>query len=284
MDPSLPLIISAVLEKSDTPHREVEGWYREVPPPPALAAWVLSLWEMRIPNLGLPARVRIVPNASVDIVIYASAPSEGEGPAAIVAPPHRSYVVGSTLRSFIVRSAGWRHVIGASLLPAGVQPILGMPARVIGESIVLLHDIIGNQAGAFEERVIDGDPARALERMAHAIAGLRGTLPAPNELVHRAVGLVRTTRGTKRIEAVAADMNVSTRRLERQFLEQIGLTPKTFSRLVRFDRTVRALATRGATPWSQFALTHGYTDQAHFINEFKEFAGVTPVEFEAEQA
>ena len=116
-----------------------EHWYAEVPPPAELADSVLSLWEMRIPSMPGVARVRIVPNACVDIVLYASEPSRGDGVAAIVAPPHRSYVVGSTLRAFIVRSVGWRHVIGASLRPEGVQPLLGIPAAVIGESVALLE-------------------------------------------------------------------------------------------------------------------------------------------------
>ena len=242
----------------------------------------MHLWEMWIPDFGEPAPVRILPNASVDIVIYASDPSVGDGPAAIVGPPHRSYVVGSTLRSFVVRSAGWRHVIGASLLPAGVQPILGMPARVIGESIALLHDVIGNAATSFEEQVIDGDPKQAMDRLAQALLELR-TLAPPSEIVHRAVGLVREAGGSARIDDVASAMSVSTRKLERHFLEQLGLTPKLFSRLVRFDRGARAIGKRGSTPWSQFALAHGYSDQAHFINEFKEFAGVTPAELETEQ-
>jgi len=258
------------------------GGYAEFPPPAALADWVLSFWELWLPDLAQPARVRILPNACVDLVLYVSDPSHGEGAAAIVAPPNRSYVVGSTLRSFMVRSVGWRHVIGASLRPAGVEPMLGLPAAVIGESVALLHDIIGRRADEIEDRVLTGPPETALRRLVEALQRWHGTLAAPDAVSHRAEALVRGARGRKRIDALAGDLNISARRLERHFLAHVGLTPKVFSRLVRFDRAVRDLATRGATSWAQFALAHGYTDQAHFINEFREFAGVTPTELEAE--
>lgn len=239
---------------------------------------------MRIPALpgDQPARVRILPNACVDIVLYASEPSRGEGAAAIVAPPNRSYVVGSTLRSFMVRSVGWRHVVGASLRPEGTEPLLGIPAAVIGESVAFLNDVIGAEAARLEERVLDGPPEGMLRRLADALMARRQTALPPDPALHQAVKLVRGSRGGRRIDALAADLSISPRRLERQFLTHVGLSPKLFSRLVRFDRAVRDLARRGDTSWSQFALAHGYADQAHFINEFREFAGVTPAELERE--
>lgn len=262
-----------------------DAWYREVPPPPVLADSVVSLWDMRIP---LPpqerARVRIAPNACVDIVLYASEPSRGEGPGRIVAPPHRGYVVGSTLRAFVVQSVGWRHVIGASIAPEGVEPLLGLPAAVVGESVALLADVIGKDAGPLEERVLDGSAEGALKRLGDALAERRRAAPPPDATVGRAAALVRRAAGRKRMDDLTRDLNVSPRRLERQFLTHVGMSPKLFSRLVRFDRAVRDLARRGATPWTQFALAHGYSDQAHFINEFREFAGVTPAEFERESA
>ena len=261
-----------------------DGWYTEVDPPAQLGDCVVSLWEMRIPSRPGTTRVRILPNACVDIVIYASEPSSGDGIAAIVAPPHRSYVVGSTLRSFMVRSVGWRHIIGASLRPEGVAPLLGVPASVIGESVAFLEDVLGPPATSFEDRVLSGPPGQALRRLAEALIDRRRAARAPDDEAHRAVELIRRAHGRKRIDSIVTDLNMSARRLERQFLAQVGISPKLFSRLVRFDRAVRDLAGRGALPWSQFALAHGYTDQAHFINEFKEFAGVTPVEFERESS
>lgn len=260
-----------------------EEWYRETPPPGPLADCVVSLWDMRIPLAG-SAQVRIAPNACVDIVLYASEPSRGEGLGKIVAPPHRSYVVGSTLRAFIVRSVGWRHVIGASLAPEGVEPLLGIPARVIGESVALLHDIIGNDAGLLEERVLEGSAEGALRRLADVLWERRRAAPPPDVTVGRAAALVRGAAGRKRMDTLTSDLDVSPRSLERKFLTHVGMSPKLFSRLVRFDRVIRDLGRRGPMPWTQFALAHGYSDQAHFINEFREFAGVTPEEFERESA
>lgn len=256
--------------------------YFEVPPPAALADWVVSFWEMWLPGLDRPARVRILPNACVDVVLYASEPPQGEGLASIVAPPHRSYVVGSTLRSFIVRSVGWRHILGASISPMGVQPLLGLPAAVIGESVALLQDVIGNRAGEIEDRVFNGPREGALRRLMEVFMETRRAIEPTPTVAQHAVRLVQGAHGRQRIDAIAGDLNISARQLERQFLAHVGLPPKLFARLVRFDRAVRDLGGRGTTSWSQFALAHGYTDQAHFINEFKEFGGVTPAEFEAE--
>jgi AraC-like DNA-binding protein len=259
-----------------------DGWYVETAPPPALADWVLSFWEIRIPRLSSETRMRIVPNACVDVVLYVSETSTGDGPGALVRPPHRSYVVGSTLRSFIMRSAGWRHVVGVSLRPAGALPLLGVPAAVIGEKVAFLHDVIGSKADEIEDRVITGPGDGARRRFAEVLLELRSNLAPPDTMAHQAVELVRRAQGQRRIDSLAADLNVTPRRLERHFLEHIGMTPKLFSRLVRFDRAVRDLQLRGETPWSQFALAHGFSDQAHFINEFREFAGISPSEFEAE--
>ena len=72
---------------------------------------------------------------------------------------------------------------------------------------------------------------------------------------------------------------VSTRQLERVFQVQVGLSPKRFLRILRFQAALRAMHTGRRTPWVEVALSHGFYDQAHFSRDFKALAGTSPAAF-----
>ena len=83
-----------------------------------------------------------------------------------------------------------------------------------------------------------------------------------------------------RVEDLAHVLGVSTRRLRRAFDDLIGLSPKTYTQVLRFQRAIR-LATQSPDPnWSQIATGAGYFDQAHLIGAFRRFAGGTPTTLE----
>jgi AraC-like DNA-binding protein len=71
-------------------------------------------------------------------------------------------------------------------------------------------------------------------------------------------------------------VGLSARRFIELFHRQVGLTPKTFSRVRRFQRVLRAVHGRREIDWAQVALENGYYDQAHFIHDFQGFSGSTP--------
>ena len=72
---------------------------------------------------------------------------------------------------------------------------------------------------------------------------------------------------------------VSSRWLERHFQTAVGVSPKRLARLVRFRRVLAALDANPADGGVAVALDHGYYDQAHFIAEFRAFAGDAPRRF-----
>jgi AraC-like DNA-binding protein len=74
-------------------------------------------------------------------------------------------------------------------------------------------------------------------------------------------------------------IGLSSRRFSRIFSEQVGLTPKVFHRVQRFQRTMGSVASTRKVDWARLAVEAGYYDQAHFIHEFHSFCSVTPSTF-----
>ena len=74
-------------------------------------------------------------------------------------------------------------------------------------------------------------------------------------------------------------IGLSPRRFIQLFAEEVGLTPKLFCRVRRFQEVVRFIDTQRRFSWSNLALACGYYDQAHFINDFQSFSGLTPTAY-----
>ena len=78
---------------------------------------------------------------------------------------------------------------------------------------------------------------------------------------------------------VAEELSVSLSTLERLTKRWLGVTPKTASRIVRYNRVWSALHSPDPSSWAEISIDLGYTDQSHFANEFRTFTGVTPAKY-----
>lgn len=74
-------------------------------------------------------------------------------------------------------------------------------------------------------------------------------------------------------------LNVSKRRLEQRFKQEIGLSPNRFNRIMRINRVIKDLKTDNTISLTQLALHHGFYDQSHFVKDFKQFTGYSPTRF-----
>jgi len=98
------------------------------------------------------------------------------------------------------------------------------------------------------------------------------------KLIQTAAKLLQHTKGEYRIAELADYCQMSVRQLERGFQQVIGTTPKTFARTLRFQEAQRRLMLDPEIELTRLAYQCGYFDQAHFIKDFKAFAGKTPTE------
>ena len=131
-------------------------------------------------------------------------------------------------------------------------------------------------AAAAAEAPTLGDALDALRR--ELPPAYATTVPLDARLL-AAVARITDSGGTAPLEAIAKGRRRLPRWLERHFQAAVGVTPKRLARLVRFRRAVATLEADGSEGGAAVALDHGYYDQAHFITEFRAFAGDAPRRF-----
>lgn len=180
----------------------------------------------------------------------------------------------------VIDAAGTQTLLGVHFRPGGAFPFLGMPAGELCDATVSLGDLWGAWAGELCERLLEASTTEArfriLERglLERAFRPLEG-----HPAVRCAIGHLCDAPGTARIADVAARIGLSSRRLNQVFGDEVGLTPKLFSRVWRFQDALQRIAAGGDVDWMDIAIGCGYFDQPHFIHDFRAFTGLTPTEY-----
>jgi AraC-like DNA-binding protein len=229
-------------------------------PHPALATHVSSFWALHLER-G-PHRIRSLPDGCVDVTFDLAAPT----------PIAR--VTGPQLEPRTFELEGRVALFGIRLLPGAAPPLLG--ATVGSEALwTPLATWIGPAAATLEAAV--GAARDTADRIQIVEAWLTQRLAAAADAgLARAVEIIYREGGATRISEVARSAGLSERALSRLFGDKIGLSPKRFSRIVRFQHVLRRID--GQPDWAILASELGYFDQAHMIREFKALFGCTPGE------
>ena len=188
-------------------------------------------------------------------------------------------IVGGARSNFYVRDVSEpTSSVGAQLLPGASEFLFGVPADELAERHTPLEDLWGQSAVDQRDRLLEAD---SLERRLDIFESLlMARLPRVYGL-HPAVAhaLERFTT-TADVGEVVRETGYSHRRFIALFSRAAGLTPKIFCRVLRFQRAVELTAANQSPSRVDVALAAGYSDQPHFNRQFREFAGVTPGEYE----
>ncbi len=187
-----------------------------------------------------------------------------------------SFVAGLRERAVLVESTGTVAGIHLFLDPLATRAILGCPASALAHEVVSLADVIGTRTDAeLNERLHE---ARTWEECFAVVDDVlqRGLLDsAPPREVGFAWGRIAAGHGRGRVETLATSIGWSRRHLTECFRHEVGITPKTLARIVRFEHAC-SLLRYGPRDLAGVAVTAGYHDQSHMTHEWQALAGCTP--------
>jgi AraC-like DNA-binding protein len=183
--------------------------------------------------------------------------------------------VTTTARSFTI--SGSFKMIGAYLYPYALPLLFKTSAKEFTEKQILLSDLTPPTAKELSELIMNScDTTEQIKCISDFILGCVPFYLTKN--VHAGIHQLITSHGNCGIDHVASVSNLSSRQLERNFYNEVGVSPKLLSRLIRFQQTLR-LPVMPNTSLTDIALQSGYYDQSHFIRDFTSFAGITPKQY-----
>lgn len=205
----------------------------------------------------------VLPDGCVDVVVSVSGSSA------------RSAVYGTTTTRREVPVEVGSHYLGIRFKP-------GRSRHFLAASAIELTDRCEGAAGLLElaldevpEKVSDDCVFSTLDAVLerHVLKH-----PPARSGIDHVIDSIETAHGMLRIKTLAAMLGKSTRQLERVFLETVGITPKLFSRIVRFRRA-SALVSSSPSSLADIAAEAGYSDQSHMSNEFRLLGDISPAVF-----
>jgi AraC-like DNA-binding protein len=232
--------------------------YREFPVDDALARWAECLW-VRVGTGQPDGFARIVPDGCMDLLW-----SERAGLTAI----------GPNTTAFEAPLEAGAAVVGVRLHPGAAPPLFGIPAPELLDGRAPAPALWGDAAARLDEALHAAPDVRERARLLIGFlsARARGAV-APEPLVRAAVDRLHRLN----VAEIARDLAVSERHLRRLVTAEVGYGPKRLARVLRLRRALARV--RAGVGLAEVAFEAGYSDQAHFTNECRALAGVSPSVF-----
>ena len=261
--------------------------YLERIPAAPLDKFIRTLWCARV-DRAAHRRERVLPSGCVEVILnlardYLLDCREG----AKDRPMAPALIVGARSIYEIIDTADLADLVGIAFVPGGFAPFASEAADLFSNRSVDLADVWGGSAGDLRDQLralrTPEEKLSCLEQFLRLRFAPRLLRPAPGRSreVRFALRQFDAAPGIATVRETARQTGWSERRFSQIFREEVGLSPKVWCRIQRFQKTVRQLHAGADVRWAELALDCGYYDQSHFANEFRAFSGIDATTYSA---
>jgi AraC-like DNA-binding protein len=285
----------AAIEKMEhhAPREPNSGaWYREFVPCPALQGSVRALFSFTSrpdpdPRRAMTLEMSCVGSYESSLPLFADGNASIVFDAGMVFYPDGIWrdsgafggrVIGAMRRVKPSLARGMPAAVGAYLRLGRVSSIARMPASEVTDLIVPIDDVWGPEASRLSERLVPLDESARLDLLESTLL-THLTEPRERGSTVDVLGLaacVVRRGGRISVDTLATGAGVSRQQLTRVFRERVGVSPKLYCRLARFQSALAYARGGDSIDWARVAFAVGYADQSHMIAEFRQFSSLTP--------
>ncbi|MDR2011375.1 MAG: helix-turn-helix domain-containing protein [Bacteroidales bacterium] len=226
---------------------------------------------------------RIVPNGLMELTFYS-----GKRPESL--DKNKKYednilICGQQKGFYDIVIAGKLSIFSVMFRPYGAKVFFNIPSSEFFDKSIPLKYIIKDNIFELENSIHE---AESFERKIIAAENFLLQLLKKNikeyEL-NRIINSINSITGRKgqiSIETLISNAYLSRKQFERTFSEYIGISPAQFLKIIRFQNSLNERSLNNETSLTKLAYKCGYYDQSHMIRDYKQFSGITPLEYFAE--
>ena len=253
--------------------------YTEFKPTKGLENYVESYWHIGL--MGSPDKVSkpniCIPKGTIELIVTLN-----EGKTEVLSETGWQLlddvvVVGIQTSAITWRIYGGTQKFGIRLKPETFVLLFGLPVADLYQKHIGLKSIMGNRLDWFIERLRCAADTNARIAIVESFLYKKLALTKTGDnILSQAIRKIWKEEGNISTSSLSKSMFIGERQLQRLFKSAVGISPKLYSRIIRF-RSAYEQALSGKSPgWTDVAYSLGYTDQAHFVKDFKSFTGHTP--------
>ena len=192
------------------------------------------------------------------------------------------YLYGQTIVPMTLETSGVFELYAIRLFPFAVRTLIGVEAKTLNDECFDLLRVEGvDTLSSISELQHANDKheiVRALIKYFDKL--LQNAAINPDHRVVLAANMILKSDGVIRISEIQERLYITERTLERQFKKEMGVSAKQFAKIIQFHSSVKIMTEEDYLNFTEVGHQSGYTDQSHFIRNFKKFTGKTPKEFQ----
>src|SRR5688572_26184287 len=232
-------------------------------------------------------REKILPDGAIELIIDLD--TEPKSIFADESSEHsrtvkKAWISGERTGYIVIGAHRNQSMVGIRFRPGGAYPFFRFPISELSESVTELDLIWGKLVDEIREQLqsIESHDEKLSALEAFLLARAHRSLEA-HRLISFAVHQLQHSPQFLAIRDLANTIGITQKHLISQFEKVVGLRPKSFARVCKFQKVVNILEQQKQIEWVAIASDCGYYDQAHFIHEFQAFSGLNPSTYLAQR-
>jgi AraC-like DNA-binding protein len=222
---------------------------------------------------------RVFPHGNVTLVFHYGSPSKFKEKKSNEYIESNLVICGQQTSYYDLSLSGKTGMILVIFKPHGVKPFFKLPINELLNENLSIRDLVKNEASELEDKLFNSKNNKQRIIYLEEFLLKRLILDKDFERIEHAIKIIENSKGQIKTHVIAQEVYLGIKQFERIFSKHVGLNPKKFTSIIRFQNVIQMKMKNKNANMYQLAFDNGYYDQSHFIHDIKNLTSLSPRDF-----